>query len=169
MSLNKFSSEDTGYELKLNVGADTVKCNTAQVVSNLLVSTVNGKSYPPSTSIRQAGLLSQTYTELSPEGFDILTLYHEEGAPADLATIETITPGTFQGQELKLCVLGAAGATLVIKAGGTGGGAIIECNGSVDITLTTSSPDFFRYVILKWFEGTIGLNTGVWGCTREQK
>jgi hypothetical protein len=169
MSLNKFTDEATGYDLKLNVGADTLKCNTADVLTNLIVSTVNGESYPPSTSRRQAGLLSQTYTELTPGDFDILTLYHDEGAPADTAVIETITAGTFQGQELKLCVLGGAGATLTIKAGGTGTGAKIETNGGLDVVLSTSSPNYFRYVVLKWFEGTIGVNTGIWGCTGEQK
>jgi hypothetical protein len=35
MSLNKFSEEDTGYDLKLNVGCDALKCNT-----------INGIPYP---------------------------------------------------------------------------------------------------------------------------
>lgn len=35
MSLNKFSEEDTGYDLKLNVGCDALRCNT-----------INGIPYP---------------------------------------------------------------------------------------------------------------------------
>lgn len=41
MSLNKFSSEDTGYDLKLNVGADVLKCNTADVLGTLTTATHN--------------------------------------------------------------------------------------------------------------------------------
>jgi hypothetical protein len=35
MSLNKFSNDDTGYDLKLNVGADEMKCNTLEVVNTI--------------------------------------------------------------------------------------------------------------------------------------
>jgi hypothetical protein len=41
MSLNKFSSEDEGYDLKLQVGADTVKCNTADVLSTLTANSLS--------------------------------------------------------------------------------------------------------------------------------
>jgi len=44
MSLNKFSDENTGFDLKLNVGADAVKCNTIEAdtlnVSNLTTETL---------------------------------------------------------------------------------------------------------------------------------
>lgn len=35
MSLNKFSNDETGYDLKLNVGADEMKCNNLEVVGDI--------------------------------------------------------------------------------------------------------------------------------------
>ena len=35
MSLNKFSNEDNGYALKLNIGADTLKCNQLEVLGDI--------------------------------------------------------------------------------------------------------------------------------------
>jgi len=40
MSLNKFSNEDTGFDLKLNLGCDTLKCNSLNVLTEATIPNV---------------------------------------------------------------------------------------------------------------------------------
>ena len=46
MSLNKFFDEQTGLDLKLHIGADTIKANTLEVLGDL---TLEGKTVPVTT------------------------------------------------------------------------------------------------------------------------
>lgn len=48
MSLNKFSAVDTGYDLKLDIGCDELKCNTLEIGGQQLVS---GSYNPTITSL----------------------------------------------------------------------------------------------------------------------
>jgi hypothetical protein len=87
MSLNKFSNEDEGYDLKLQVGADTIKCNTLDVVSDLAVggdlaaeSISLYPDYYPAGVVRPRGrvyvpIVSKTVVETSPT-----TIFDDAGA-----------------------------------------------------------------------------------------
>jgi hypothetical protein len=40
MSLNKFTTETTGYDLKLNIGCDTLKCNSLNIIEEITENSV---------------------------------------------------------------------------------------------------------------------------------
>ena len=73
MSLNKFSTVSTGYDLRLDVGCDELKCNTLEIAGNPLES----GSYNPvivpaaATLIADPALNNAFYTKIG----NVLTIH----------------------------------------------------------------------------------------------
>jgi hypothetical protein len=144
MSLNKFPStvggEDKGFDLKLNIGCDTLKCNT-----------INGLDPQEATQLKNAQIPSAQILIVTPE-LDLTGVYsgytYTNGIK-ELAQVNTITAGEYQGQEKKAYAL--RNSQLTLKHNTPDTGATILCEGAVDITMYPTQPnDAIAYSLLIW-------------------
>lgn len=142
MSLNKFpstaSGEDVGYDLKLNIGCDTLKCNT-----------INGAvpgANPPTVQIPSSQILIPQ-AELDLTG--VYSGFTYTNGIKELAQINTITAGEYQGQEKKAYAL--RNSQLTLKHNTPDTGATILCENNVDIIMYPTQPfDAIAYALLIW-------------------
>jgi hypothetical protein len=165
MSLNKIpplpGGENVGYDLKLNVGADQMKCN------NLVTTNINGVPYNPSQNILY--LTNQVYATLDIGNYDTFILKRTPTDPTPYtAEIQLIEQGLYDGQEITICVIGDVNISLTIKEAIPESGVYktIAINGGADISLTTGTPYYFREVKLRYNTNSVaGVNA--WHCFQD--
>jgi len=165
MSLNKIpplpGGEEVGYDLKLNVGADQMKCN------NLVTTSINGFNYNPSQNI--LFLTNQTYATLDIENYDTFILKRTTTDPSPYtAEIQLIQEGLYDGQEITICVIGETNIDLTIKNALPESGVYktILVNGNADINLVTGSPYWFRQVKLRYAINSVA-GDNLWHCQED--
>jgi hypothetical protein len=100
MSLNKFSDENTGFDLKLNVGADAVKCNSLEA-DTLNVSNLTTETLEATTSIQtpQGDITNVESTNIDTDNINTTTInsqeYPQRQPPATSVFSLDMTKGTY--------------------------------------------------------------------------
>lgn len=143
MSLNKFSDEDTGYDLKLNVGCDALKVNT-----------INGLQYPPNSLNQNAVQIPTSQLGNIIDTLDLTDTFVGFGYNTDLkesASIKTIVFGSYLGQQKVIQALRNTEVKLLHNQAPVGEGAPILCEGAVNIVLYPSQPNgTIEEAVLVW-------------------
>lgn len=133
MSLNKFSDENNGFDLKLNVGCDALKCNT-----------INGQAYPPEINDVKAVQIPTSQLGNIIDTLDLTNVYVGYGYNTDLkesCSIKTITAGTYTGQQKLIQALRNTEVKLLHNNAPIGDGATILCDAGIDIVMYPTQPN----------------------------
>lgn len=137
MSLNKIppipGGEDVGYDLRLNVGCDALKCNT-----------INGETYPPNTNNVNVVQIPTSQLGNNIDTLDLTNVYLAYGYNTDIkesCTISTITQGSYHGQQKKIQALRNTEVRLVNGNAPIGNGKTIICDGGSDIIIYPTQPN----------------------------
>ena len=112
MSLNKFSNQEVGYDLKLNVGADYIKCNNLEVLNPVPLK--GGPLYP----VEANPLAPPTIDSVDMTNFDGVVV--RCGSIGALATLQSLNEIRDLGR-LEIYFYGPFGGSLTVKHNTTAG------------------------------------------------
>lgn len=177
MSLNKLTNVNTGYELKLDVGADEMKANQMETI-NIDLTTINNQPYPPSAP--PAGSVFDldpiVYNPLpvsSTKATDFLVL---SGAAGNVTEIKTINAAPYNGYKLRIGIIfnsATIGSVLIRGDDASQNPAeqkypIVTNGASLDIQLGPVSPNNWVWVELVYVENHPAYGYPAWACSNLQ-